>query len=117
MARQMRQQRGMTGLLTSKLSAKTRAPGSRDEPWLGDGIWPVNAAKRQVKPQVFDYDAGSRTPWQELISKIGCPVLLVMADAAARGIVNEERVTDVRRWNSTIQIIHISGAGYNIRRE
>jgi len=76
-----------------------------------------SAAKQQVDPKAIDYAYLSSTPWWELIAKLACPTLLIIADVEKGAIVDQTTADAVAALNSQIQVAHIAGAGHNIRRE
>lgn len=59
----------------------------------------------------------NRTPWQEVVSKIKCPGLLVTADAQSGAIITPETAAEVSRLWKKVKVVHIPGAGHNIRRD
>ena len=58
-----------------------------------------------------------RTPWQETLSAITAPTLLIHADPARGGIVTPELAEEARRLNLNIRTVQIPSAGHNTRRE
>jgi N-formylmaleamate deformylase len=46
-----------------------------------------------------------------------CPVLLVTADVERGAIVSPEVAEEATRLNPNIRVVHVPGAGHNIRRE
>ncbi len=92
----------------------------KDSPtWQEAELRPWAESKKQ-----FDYNflqrPGNRNPfehWQEISRAIRCPTLLITADNSKGAIVNSEAAQLVANTNSNIQVVNISGAGHNIRRE
>ena len=74
-------------------------------------------SKLQTSPQVVEYITAARTPWRELVRRIACPTLLIYADADRGGLVTPAVAEEVRRLLPNGRVVHISGAGHNIRRE
>ncbi len=74
-------------------------------------------SKLQTSPQVVEYIATARTPWRELARRIACPTLLIYADTDRGGLVTPAVAEEVRRLLPNGRVVHISGAGHNIRRE
>lgn len=58
-----------------------------------------------------------RGRWQDQVPQIQCPTLLVTADSEKDGIVTLEIARQVTQMNTQIQVVHLPGAGHNIRRE
>lgn len=76
-------------------------------------------ANLQVSPNVFDWlGAGAvRTPWQEIVRQITCPMLLVTGDPELGAIVTAEVAREVVGLCRSARVAHIKGAGHSIRRE
>jgi pimeloyl-ACP methyl ester carboxylesterase len=58
-----------------------------------------------------------REPWQATLAKITAPTLLVTADPDKGGIVTPEVAAEAARILPKLQVVRLSGAGHNIRRE
>lgn len=76
-----------------------------------------SAAKQQVDPKAVDYARVSSVPWWELVPKIECPTLLIIADTEKGAIVDQTTAEEVAARNDKVQVTRIPGAGHNIRRE
>jgi N-formylmaleamate deformylase len=87
--------------------------------WADVDLEPWADAQLRVNPAVFSWgDTQSpRAPWQDLVRKIACPVLLVIADPALGAIVSPEVAQEAAQLNSGLRVAHIPGAGHSIRRE
>jgi pimeloyl-ACP methyl ester carboxylesterase len=70
-------------------------------------------AKAQVSPQVFNMDDSMRSIPEDF-HKITCPVLILKADAPQE--IQEENKGAVQTLPNG-RIIHVKGAGHNVRRE
>jgi N-formylmaleamate deformylase len=71
-------------------------------------------AKQQFDLRNFDLlDLWPRR-WQDYVSEIRCPILLMTADD---GIVTSEVATAAQKLNPQVQIAHIRDAGHSIQRE
>jgi len=80
------------------------------------GAW-ANA-KLRVSPHFAGAFRGPERPtWTELLPKITCPTLLITADPEKGAIVTPETAQEAARLQPLIQVVRISGAGHNIRRE
>ena len=91
---------------------KLENPKWRDEefgPWIG--------AKYAVSPNVISVVGGPQMTWAGVADKISCPVLLITGDTHLGAIVSPEIAGQVKAANPLIEVIHIPGAGHNIRRE
>ncbi len=76
----------------------------------------------EAKLQVSDKFLGrpffqGEPPWQELLPRVTCPVLLVTADPDKGSIVTPETAAEAARLNPRVKVVRLSGAGHNIRRE
>ena len=58
-----------------------------------------------------------RPPWRDIVRRITCPVLLITADPERGGIVTPAVAEEAAHLWRTGRIVHIPGAGHNIRRE
>ncbi len=76
-----------------------------------------SAAKQQVDLKATDYARVSSVPWWEKVSQIECPTLLMIADTEKGAIVDRATADAVAALNGRVQVVHIPGAGHNIRRE
>jgi N-formylmaleamate deformylase len=86
-------------------------------PTWGEGeLSPWVVAKKSVSPAVLNF-IDDEHRWQDDVDEITCPVLLVRADPELGAIVGPETVEYVTGKNDNIQVVHIPGAGHNIRRE
>jgi pimeloyl-ACP methyl ester carboxylesterase len=78
---------------------------------------PWSEAKAQFNLAVLEQplDAGL-PPWREVVGRITCPVLLLTADPALGAIVTPEAAEEAAHLWRTGRVVHIPGAGHNIRR-
>lgn len=91
---------------------RTQNPTWDEAEWL-----PWAESKRQVSPRVVGYMGGRLRPWQEVARRITCPVLLVTANPEAGAIVTPELAQEAADLMVDCRVVHIAGAGHNIRRE
>ena len=92
--------------------------GRRDNPTWPDAVFgPWAEAKHLVSPNVVGYISDGSATWRSTIEGIQCPVLLLTGDPERGAIVTAEIAAKVQDANSSIQTVHIAGAGHNIRRE
>ena len=90
---------------------RKRSPG-----WGEDELGPWVVAKKSVSPAVLSF-VNEDHRWQDDVDRIVCPVLLVRADPELGAIVDSATVEYVTGHNDHIQVLHVAGAGHNIRRE
>ena len=59
-----------------------------------------------------------RPSWEDPVKKFECPVLLVRGDNALRGrIVSSATAQEAQELCPTLEVVTLSGAGHNVRRE
>lgn len=59
----------------------------------------------------------AETPWQEPLSRITCPLLLLTGDPAHHAIVTPEMATVARQFWQRGEVAQIARAGHNIHRD
>lgn len=74
-------------------------------------------AKARFNLAVLDYMSIARPPWRETVGRITCPVLLLTADPARGAIVTPKAADEAAHAWRTGNVVHIAGAGHNIRRD
>ena len=97
-----------------ELMAECRA---KNPAWSEAEIGPWADSKLQFNPRVAELLGGPRPGWQEVARAIACPVLLITADADRGGIVTPEVAAEAAGLLKQGQVVHIPGAGHNIRRD
>lgn len=104
------------------LKAQTReeiiADGKKSNPSWPDeefGLWADS--KLQLNIDVFKGRSSIHEPWREFVPRITCPTLLITADPARGAIVAPEDVREIEQIWHNGRVLHIDGAGHNIRRE
>ena len=95
------------------------ARGRQQSPtWDEVEFGPWADAKLQVSPNFLNRPFfQNEPPWQELMPRVTCPVLLVTADPDRGSIVTPETAQEAERINPRVKVVRLSGAGHNIRRE
>lgn len=94
------------------------AQRKREQPkWADEEFTDWIVAKQQVSPEVTQYITSMRIPWRETAPRITCPALLITADVAEGAIVAPETAAEAARLLPKGRVVHIAGAGHNIRRE
>lgn len=85
--------------------------------WAEIECGPWADAKLQLRLDVFQDSAPPRTPWQDLVSGITCPTLLITGDPELGAIITPEVAQEAAALWRNGRVAHVSGAGHNIRRE
>jgi N-formylmaleamate deformylase len=85
--------------------------------WAEVECGPWADSKLQVNFNVLKMLTLPRTPWQGVVRRIACPVLLITADPALGAIVTPEVAREAAGLCRNVEVVHIPGAGHNIRRE
>lgn len=95
-----------------------RAAIRADAPaWHEDDLDDWVESKHKVSPNVVGHIAEPGRPWQKIVPWITCPTLLIYADANLGGIVTPKVAAEVKRLLPGVRVVHLPGAGHNIRRE
>jgi N-formylmaleamate deformylase len=74
-------------------------------------------AKAQLNLDVLKERNAPRPPWRDIVRRITCPVLLITADPERGAIVTPAVAEEAAHLWRTGRVVHIPGAGHNIRRE
>ena len=89
--------------------------------WVDEELEPWSDAKDQFNLAVVEHnDADSRlrvASWREYLPQISCPLLLVTADPERGAVVTDQVAQEAAQLWQHGEIVHIPGAGHNIRRE
>ena len=94
------------------------AQRKREQPkWADEEFTDWIVAKHQVSPEVTQFITALRVPWREVASRITCPALLITADVSEGAIVAPESAAEAAKLMSIGRVVHIPGAGHNIRRD
>jgi pimeloyl-ACP methyl ester carboxylesterase len=98
----------------------TIASGRAASPtWADEEFEPWANAKLHVSGHFLN-PLASRPPlaeWPELLQHVTCPVLLITSDPELGGIVSPEVAQEAKRRLPSLQVVRVSDAGHNIRRE
>jgi N-formylmaleamate deformylase len=91
----------------------------KDNPtWDEVELGPWADSKLRVSPTFANRPwAPEREAWQDALPRIKCPTLLVTSDPDRGGIVTPEAAAEAKRLLPSLQVVRLSGAGHNIRRE
>ena len=71
--------------------------------------------KKQLDQNFLAVEQRGRTPWQQDVAAIACPVLLVTADPALGGIVTPEAARIVTEKNPKVRVVNFPGVGHHVR--
>jgi pimeloyl-ACP methyl ester carboxylesterase len=94
------------------------AQQKREQPkWADEEFTDWIVAKQQVSPEVTQYITSARMPWREVAPRIACPALLITADVGEGAIVSPESAAEAIKLMPQGRMVHIPGAGHNIRRD
>lgn len=95
-----------------------RARAATERPtWADEDRIPWVESKAQFNLDVIAERNAPRPAWQEEVSRITCPILLITADPERGGIVTPEVANEAAGLWRQGKIAHVPGAGHNIRRE
>jgi pimeloyl-ACP methyl ester carboxylesterase len=112
MAQRSREQREMT---QAALIALCRAESPS---WDEAELAPWAEAKRLLSPKAIGRPWGTeRLSWQDAIARVACPILLITADNELGSGVTPEVAVEAQRLQPRLEVVHIPGAGHNVRRE
>jgi N-formylmaleamate deformylase len=107
-------QLGVQKLPMKEIMAQCR----KDNPtWTEDDVIPWAESRKQFDPALMDNMMANSIPYEELVTKINCPTLLIIAES---GIVSKETAQKAAKlWKSKAPFkwVYIKGAGHSIRRE
>jgi N-formylmaleamate deformylase len=84
--------------------------------WAEDELGPWAEAKQHVSLHFLDALAAP-LDWRELLPRVRCPILLVTSEPERGGIVTPDAANEASRILPSLQVVRLSGAGHNIRRE
>ena len=104
----------LKAMTRDELMADCRA---KNPTWSEAEIGPWADSKLQFNPRAARLLGGPRPGWQEVARAIACPALLITADADRGGIVTPEVAAEAAGLLRQGQVVHIPGAGHNIRRD
>jgi pimeloyl-ACP methyl ester carboxylesterase len=97
------------------------ARGRANSPtWDETEFGPWADAKLQVSRPFLEElgtSVGRPQDWRELLPRAQCPVVLITSDPERGGIVTPEAAAEAQRLLPSLQVVRLSGAGHNIRRE
>jgi N-formylmaleamate deformylase len=106
----------ITGLKT-QTREEIIADGKKSNPsWPEEEFGAWADSKKQLSMDVFK-GGPNFEGWREIVPRITCPTLLITGDAARGAIIDPEDVREIEHLWHNGKVLHIGGAGHNIRRE
>lgn len=86
--------------------------------WSDAELQPWARAKLAFKLELFDVAPPARQEdWRETLASITCPILLITGEPQLGAIVTAEAAHEASMCWKEGKVVHIAGAGHNIRRE
>src|SRR2546421_12338973 len=88
--------------------------------WVKEEIIPWADSKAELNIDILEpalAAVSNAAPWREIISRIECPILLITGDPERGAIVTPEAAQEAAQLWKQGELVHISGAGHNIRRD
>lgn len=87
--------------------------------WVEEEVEPWADSKIQFNTELLKGNpfGGRPNPWREVVKSITCPAMLITADPERGAIVTPEVEQEVATLWPNGRVLHIAGAGHNIRRE
>jgi N-formylmaleamate deformylase len=85
--------------------------------WSEAELGPWAEAKLRFNLKAFNRQGSRDLDWSQILSSITCPALLLTADPERGAGVTPERAAEMQALVPQLQVVHIPGAGHNIRRE
>lgn len=114
----LRQWNERIALLQSKSHQALIEHARTDTPtWAEAELEPWADAKLRFNPRALNRQGDVDVEWSQILGHITCPALLLYADSERGGGVTPERAAEMQQLVPQLQVVHIAGAGHNIRRE
>jgi pimeloyl-ACP methyl ester carboxylesterase len=85
--------------------------------WSEAELGPWADAKLRFNLKALHRQGTGDVNWPKILGGIICPALLLIADPERGGGVTPERAAEMQELIPQLQVVHIPGAGHNIRRE
>jgi len=92
----------------------------REYQWAEEELEPWAESKEQFNLAVVQRNVDSALrigSWREVVTQLRCPFLLITGDPEKGAIVTAEVAQEVTRLAAQGGVVHIPGAGHNIRRD
>lgn len=104
----------LKGTTLEEVIARCRA---NSPTWAEIELRPWAESKLQFDPTFMQVGFGPASDWRAVAKAIDCPVLLLTADVEKGAILSAEMAQAAVSVNPRIRVVHIPGAGHNVRRE
>ncbi|GIV76094.1 MAG: alpha/beta hydrolase [Litorilinea sp.] len=85
--------------------------------WPEAELGPWADAKLRFNLKALNRGGATGMDWDQILRSITCPALLLTADPELGAMVTAERAAQMQALIPQLQVVHIPGAGHNIRRE
>jgi N-formylmaleamate deformylase len=85
--------------------------------WSEAELGPWANAKLRFSFNALDRVGPGAEDWHAILRRITCPALLITADPALQAIVSDKDAAAMKALVPQLRVVHIAGAGHNIRRE
>jgi N-formylmaleamate deformylase len=85
--------------------------------WSEAELGPWADAKLRLSPNVVEFDPTAAVDWPAVLRRITCPALLIAADPERGGMITTESAAAFQRLVPHLHVVHVAGAGHNVRRE
>jgi N-formylmaleamate deformylase len=85
--------------------------------WSEAELGPWADAKLRLSPKVVAFDPTVGVDWSAVLRRIACPALLIAADPERGGMITAESAAAFQSFLPQLRVVHIAGAGHNVRRE
>lgn len=85
--------------------------------WSEEELGPWADSKLRLSFNVLSRGKAAAIDWPATVRRIACPTLLITADPDKGAIVPPEAAATFKELVPQAQVVHIAGAGHNIRRE
>jgi pimeloyl-ACP methyl ester carboxylesterase len=85
--------------------------------WSDAELGPWADAKLRFSLNALSGFGVTPVDWQAILPRITCPALLITADPERGAIVTEEGARAIQALVPHMRVVHIPGAGHNVRRE
>lgn len=115
---ELRQRRERMVSLQSKSRAALMEHARTDTPtWPEAELGPWADAKLRFNLNALNRQGAGDVDWPQILGNITCSALLIYADQDRGGGVTPERAAEMQELVPQLQVVHIPGAGHNVRRE
>jgi len=85
--------------------------------WSDSELGPWADSKLRLSPKVVAFDPAINVDWPAVLRRITCPALLIAADPERGGMITAESAVAFQTFVPQLRVVHVAGAGHNVRRE